>query len=55
MIYLLVSSTIVSSMLIWQLARVEHLVYYVSKAPQDAEAHYSDIEKLVLALVVSTR
>ncbi|CAL9012340.1 unnamed protein product [Prunus brigantina] len=33
----------------------EHPVHYVSKALQDAEARYSDIEKLAFALVVSAR
>ncbi|CAL8988533.1 unnamed protein product, partial [Prunus brigantina] len=33
----------------------EHPVHYVSKALQDAEARYPDIEKLAFALVVSAR
>ncbi|KAM1143975.1 hypothetical protein EV1_032479 [Malus domestica] len=34
---------------------VERLVYYASKALQDAETRYSNIEKLALALVMSAR
>ncbi|CAL8175329.1 unnamed protein product [Prunus armeniaca] len=51
MIYLSVSATAVSSVLI----QTEHPVHYVSKAFQDAEVRYSDIEKLAFALVVSAR
>ncbi|KAM1257939.1 hypothetical protein ACFX2J_037436 [Malus domestica] len=34
---------------------VERSVYYTSKALQDAETRYSNIEKLALALVMSAR
>ena len=30
-------------------------IYYVSKALQDTETRYSEIEKLALALVIATR
>ncbi|CAL8168085.1 unnamed protein product [Prunus armeniaca] len=54
-IYLSVSTTIVSSVLIRPHEGAEHPVHYVSKALQDAEVRYSDIEKLAFALVVSAR
>ncbi|CAL9018622.1 unnamed protein product, partial [Prunus brigantina] len=55
MIYLSISTTAVSSVLIQTMEGAEHPVHYVSKALQDAEARYSDIEKLAFALVVSAR
>ncbi|CAL9031390.1 unnamed protein product, partial [Prunus brigantina] len=55
MVYLSISATAVSSVLIRTKEGAEHPVHYVSKALQDAEARYSDIEKLAFALVVSAR
>ncbi|CAL9018623.1 unnamed protein product [Prunus brigantina] len=55
MIYLSISATAVSSVLIQTKESAEHPVHYVSKALQDAEARYPDIEKLAFALVVSAR
>ncbi|KAI5339542.1 hypothetical protein L3X38_018814 [Prunus dulcis] len=52
MIYLSVSFTAVSLVLIRQPTSAEHPVYYVSKALQDIVARYSDIKRLALALVV---
>ncbi|CAL8087969.1 unnamed protein product [Prunus armeniaca] len=52
MIYLSVSATAVSSVLIRPKESVEHLVHYVSKALQDAEVRYPDIEKLAFGLVL---
>ncbi|CAL2270990.1 unnamed protein product [Prunus armeniaca] len=54
-IYLSVSTTTVSSVLIRPHEGAEHLVHYVSKALQDAEVRYLDIEKLAFALVVSAK
>ncbi|KAM1698613.1 hypothetical protein ACFX2K_030054 [Malus domestica] len=54
-IYLLVSTSAVSSVLIRKDGNVERLIYYASKALQDAETRYSNIEKLALALVMSAR
>ncbi|VVA38013.1 PREDICTED: rve domain-containing /RVT_3 domain-containing protein, partial [Prunus dulcis] len=45
----------VSSVLIRSKDNAEHPVHYVSKALQDAEVRYPDIEKLAFALVVSAR
>ncbi|CAL2266052.1 unnamed protein product [Prunus armeniaca] len=53
MIYLSVSATAVNSVLIQTKNGTEHPVHYVSKALQDAEVWYPDIEKLAFALVVS--
>ncbi|KAM1683479.1 hypothetical protein ACFXTN_031645 [Malus domestica] len=54
-IYLSVSASTVSSVLIRKDGNVERHVYYASKALQDAETRYSNIEKLALALVMSAR
>ncbi|KAM1301183.1 hypothetical protein ACFX2H_012258 [Malus domestica] len=51
-IYLSVSASAVSSVLIRKDGNVERPVYYASKALQDAETRYSNIEKLDLALVM---
>ncbi|KAM2160070.1 hypothetical protein ACFX1Q_043225 [Malus domestica] len=52
-IYLSVSVLAVSSVLVRNDSNVEWPVYYASKALQDAETRYSNIEKLALALVMS--
>ncbi|KAM2938462.1 hypothetical protein FF1_038249 [Malus domestica] len=54
-IYMSVSASAVSSVLIRNDGNVERPVYYASKALQDAETRYSNIEKLALALVMSAR
>ncbi|KAM1486350.1 hypothetical protein ACFX2I_000558 [Malus domestica] len=54
-IYLSVSASTVSSVLIRNDGNVERPVYYASKALQDAETRYSNIKKLALALVMSAR
>ncbi|KAM2208437.1 hypothetical protein ACFXTI_024433 [Malus domestica] len=54
-IYLSVSASAVSSVLIRKDGNVERPVSYASKALQDAETRYSNIEKLALALVMSAR
>ncbi|XP_020412892.1 uncharacterized protein LOC109947359 [Prunus persica] len=53
-IYLSVSVSAVSSVLIRPRDNVEHLVHYVSKTLQDAEVRYPDIEKLAFALKPET-
>ncbi|KAM2668647.1 hypothetical protein EV2_020218 [Malus domestica] len=54
-IYLSVSASAISSVLIRNDSNVERPVYYSSKALQDAETRYSNIEKLALALVMPAR
>ncbi|KAM2507556.1 hypothetical protein ACFX1W_029860 [Malus domestica] len=54
-IHLSVSAPAVSSVLIRKDGNVERPVYYASKALQDAETRYSNIEKLALALVMSAK
>ncbi|KAM2504749.1 hypothetical protein PS1_038639 [Malus domestica] len=54
-IYLSVLASTVSSVLIRNDGNVERPVYYASKALQDTETRYSNIEKLALALVMSAR
>ncbi|XP_068312544.1 uncharacterized protein [Pyrus communis] len=48
-------SSAVSSVLIRIDGSVERPIYYVSKALQDTETRYSNIEKLALALIMSAR
>ncbi|KAM1493603.1 hypothetical protein ACFX10_025358 [Malus domestica] len=55
LIIYLSSVSAVSSVLIRNDGNVERPVYYASKALQDAETRYSNIEKLALALVMSAR
>ncbi|XP_024164300.1 uncharacterized protein LOC112171333 [Rosa chinensis] len=54
-IYLAVSSTAVSSVLIRKDSDCEYPVYYVGKGYTGAESTYPDIEKVALALLVSAR
>ncbi|XP_020409530.1 uncharacterized protein LOC109946397 [Prunus persica] len=54
-LYLSVSSTAVSSVLIRIPERAELPIFYVSKALQSAELRYPPLEQLALALVVSAR
>ncbi|KAM2201169.1 hypothetical protein ACFX1R_001027 [Malus domestica] len=54
-IYLSVSASAVSSVLIRKDSNVKRPVYYVSNALQDAETRYSNIEKLALAVVMFAR
>ncbi|VVA37397.1 PREDICTED: Retrovirus-related Pol poly from transposon, partial [Prunus dulcis] len=54
-VYLSVSASAVSSVLIRSKDNAEHPVHYVSKALQDAEVRYPDIEKLAFSLVISAR
>ncbi|XP_048438043.1 uncharacterized protein LOC125476226 [Pyrus x bretschneideri] len=52
-VYLSVSASTVSYVLIRKDGNIERLVYYASNALQDAETQYSNIEKLALALVIA--
>ncbi|KAK4848380.1 hypothetical protein QYF36_012250 [Acer negundo] len=54
-VYLAVSDTAVSAILVREEENNQHPVYYVSKTLLDAETRYSRLEKLALALVVTTR
>ncbi|KAM1100354.1 hypothetical protein ACFX2B_006762 [Malus domestica] len=54
-IYLSVSASAVSFVLIQKDGNVERPVNYTSKALQDTETRYSNIEKLALALVMSAK
>ncbi|CAL9019523.1 unnamed protein product [Prunus brigantina] len=55
LLYLSVSNTAVSSVLIRKPEKVELPIFYVSKALQSAELRYPPLEQLALALVVSAR
>ena len=54
-IYLTVSDSAVSSLLIREEDRVRKPIYYMSHALLDAEMRYPMIEKMALALVIFTR
>ena len=54
-LYLSISEHVVSSVLVRDEGATHTPIYYVSKALQDAETRYSEIEKLALALVVAAR
>ncbi|CAL8112642.1 unnamed protein product [Prunus armeniaca] len=55
LLYLLVSKTVVSSVLIRKPVKAELPIFYVSKALQSAELRYPPLEQLALALVVSAQ
>ncbi|KAK1554732.1 hypothetical protein Q3G72_016522 [Acer saccharum] len=54
-IYLAVSDTTVSAVLVREEGNSQHPVYYVSKTLLNAETRYSRLEKLALALVMAAR
>ena len=53
LVYLTVSSTTVSSILICEEGTVQRPIYYTSKLIKDAETRYTKIEKMMLALLTS--
>ncbi|KAK0581332.1 hypothetical protein LWI29_012530 [Acer saccharum] len=55
LLYLAVSDTAVSAVLVREEDNSQHPVYYVSKTLLDAETRYSRLEKLALALDVTAR
>lgn len=54
-IYLVVFAHAVSLLLVRIAKGTQKSVYYVSKAFEDAKTRYSDIEKLTLALFISSK
>ena len=54
-LYLSISEHAVNGVLVQDKVMAWTPIYYVSKALQDAETRYPEIEKLELALVVATR
>ena len=55
MLYFSILEDTVSGVLVRDKGTVQTLIYYISKALQDAETRYSEIEKLALALVEAAR
>ena len=53
-LYLAVSRTTISAVLVKDHEEQQHPVYYVSKSLLDAETRYSHLEKLILALVMAS-
>ena len=54
-LYLAVSATVVSAVLIREEDKKQLLVYYISQAFQGAEARYPRIEKIAFALIIASR
>ena len=54
-LYLAVSNTVVSSVLVKEEGNVQKLVYYTSQAFQGAKASYLRMEKIVFTLLVASR
>ena len=54
-LYLSISKHVVSGVLVRDEGVAQTPIYYVSKALQDAETRYSEIKKLVLALVIAAK
>ena len=54
-LYLAVSDFLISAVLIKDKDRVQHPVYYYSRALRGAEERYPRMEKLILALVTAAR
>ena len=54
-LYLAVSPSAISSALIREDHKIQHLVYYTSQALQGVESRYFCIEKLAFALVILAR
>ena len=55
MLYLSVSKHTVSDVLVRDEGTAQTPIYYISKALQDMETRYPEIEKLVLSLVVAAK
>ena len=55
LLYLAISESAASSVLVREDNKVQHPVYYVSKRLLDTELRYPDMEKLAYALVISSR
>ena len=54
-LYLVVSEEIVSATLVREEEKVQWPMYYMSKRPLDIETRYPKLEKLALALMVTSR
>ena len=54
-LYLAVSESVVSSVLVREEEGSQSFIYYVSKMLQGAKLRYSEMEKLALALVITAR
>ena len=52
---LAVSKHAVSAVLVREVEKVQHPVYYVSQVLQDAKMHYTDLEKLDFTLLSAAR
>ncbi|MBN8152325.1 hypothetical protein J0J37_22375, partial [Vibrio vulnificus] len=53
--YLGVGEATLSAVLLKKEAQVDKPIYYVSKVLQDAESRYSHVDKVVLALIMTSR
>jgi len=55
LVYLVVAQSAISSILVYEEGRKQSPIYFMSRILQPAEERYQIIEKLVLALIFSTR
>jgi len=55
LVYLAISTNAVSAAIVQDHAGDQQPVYYISKALHDAELRYQTVEKVILALVITTR
>jgi len=55
MVYLAISTNVVSAAIVQDQAGDQRPVYFISKALHDVELRYQTIEKVILALVITTR
>ncbi|XP_072054226.1 uncharacterized protein [Arachis hypogaea] len=55
LIYLSISTNAISSVLVTEIGRHQHPVYFVSKTLQNAELRYPPMKKLAYALIVTAR
>ena len=53
LMYLAVSPTAISSVLVREEGTIQRPVYYVSKLVKDAKTRYTRVEKIILALLTS--
>ena len=54
-LYLVVSATAASSVLVREEGVVQRLIYYINRLIKDAETRYTKIVKIMLALIILAR
>ena len=54
-LYVVVSPTAISAVLIHEQDKIQRPIYYVSRVLHDAETRYTRLEKLIFALIIAVR